>query len=63
MKTPRRIGSLLVTVSIAVGGLLTVSTPAQAVFHNMKVREVDAGTAAAPDADFVELRCGRPVRT
>jgi hypothetical protein len=35
---------------------LTVSSPAQADFHQMKIREVDAGTAADANAEFVELQ-------
>jgi hypothetical protein len=55
----RRLATLLVT-SLAVGGLLTISSPAQAAFHEMKVREVHAGTASEPNADFVELQMWSP---
>ena len=43
-------------VILLVGGLLAASSPARAVFHLMKVREVHAGSATEASADFVELQ-------
>jgi hypothetical protein len=44
--TKRRGLTGFLAMSLAVSGLLALSSPAQAAFHEMKVREVDAGTAA-----------------
>ena len=43
-------------VVVACGSLVATSTTAHALFHLMKIREVFAGTSAAPAAQFVELQ-------
>jgi hypothetical protein len=48
--------SALVIVSLVVAGLAAAAPRASAVFHFMKVREVDAGTVTNVEADFVELQ-------
>jgi hypothetical protein len=40
----------------AVAGLAVWAAPAQATFHLMKIREVYAGSAAAPSSQYVELQ-------
>jgi hypothetical protein len=46
----------IAVASLAAGALVATSLPARGVFHEMKVVEVLAGTAADPSADFVELQ-------
>ena len=52
--------SALVIVSLVAGGLAMAAPSAEAVFHFMKVREVDAGTTLAVEADFVEIQMYQP---
>ena len=50
---PRRFAALAAT-SLAVG--LAAAPAAQATFHLMQIREVYPGSAAAPEAEYVELQ-------
>jgi hypothetical protein len=60
MTLRRTLIRLLVATSLLSAGLVLISSPAAADFHLMKVDEVFAGTAAQPNADFVELRMDAP---
>jgi len=51
-----RARSAIVVISLVGLGLVAASTPANAAFHFMKVREVHAGTLLEANADFVELQ-------
>jgi hypothetical protein len=53
MSTPRRKGLLVITACVACGLLVA---PAQASFHEIKIREVFPGTAANPDSAYVMLQ-------
>ena len=48
--------SFLLTLAAAVACLLTAVPAAQATFHLVQVREVYPGSAANPDAEYVELQ-------
>ena len=48
--------SALLVISLVGIGLIGAASPAEAVFHLMKVREVHAGSATEANADFVELQ-------
>lgn len=52
-KTPK---ALWLTLACAVAAMLVNAAPAAATFHLMQIREVYAGSAAAPEADYVELQ-------
>lgn len=51
----RRAKAILVA-SVVVSGLAAATQPAHASFHEMKIREVFAGSGAQPSAHFVELQ-------
>ena len=51
-----RARSALAVICLVGLGLVATSTPAQGLFHLMKVREVHVGTDAEANADFVELQ-------
>ena len=51
-----RARSALLVVSLVAGGLAMTAAPAQGAFHLMKVREVYAGDALNPSAEFIELQ-------
>lgn len=46
----------VVITSLVAGGLAAGSQPAHASYHEMKIREVFAGSSAQPNAHFVELQ-------
>jgi hypothetical protein len=52
----RRTIRMVAVASLAAGALVATSLPARGAFHEMKVVEVFAGSAADPSADFVELQ-------
>jgi hypothetical protein len=52
----RRAARALVITSLIGGGLVAGSQPALADYHLMKIREVFAGSATHPNAQFVELQ-------
>jgi hypothetical protein len=52
-RLPLRIACLVV---VACGSLVATAGTAHALFHLMKIREVFAGTSAAPAAQFIELQ-------
>ncbi len=52
----------LIVAVLALGGLGAFAGPAQATFHLMKVSEVMPGTAAAPNAEYVELQMYAPLQ-
>jgi hypothetical protein len=56
MRRGPRARAILVAIGMTGAILVTSAPPAQAVFHLMKVREVFAGTAEQPAAQFVELQ-------
>lgn len=56
MKIRDRSVRTAVTASLIAGGLATGIQPAHATYHLMMIREVFAGSAAQPNAHFVELQ-------
>lgn len=52
-KTPK---ALWLTLACAVAAMLVNAAPAAATFHLMQIREIYAGSIAAPEADYVELQ-------
>ncbi len=56
MRIRGRAARALLIASLIGGGLAAGSQPALADFHLMKIREVFAGSAAHPNAHFVELQ-------
>jgi hypothetical protein len=56
MRLHRTLARLLIATSLLAAGLVASASTAAADFHIMKVDEVFAGSAAQPNADFVELR-------
>lgn len=56
----RSTARIAVVLSLLLGALLTDWPPAGAAFHQMKVREVYAGSVSVPAADFVELQMWAP---
>jgi hypothetical protein len=56
MRIRNRTARAVATVSLVVGGLAVGVQPAHATFHLMMVKEVYAGSAAQPNAHFVELQ-------
>ena len=56
MSIQRRKARALLVTSLVVSGLAAASQPAHASFHLMMIREVFAGSAAQPNAHFVELQ-------
>lgn len=56
MSIQRRRAKTSLVVSLVVSGLAASSQPAHASFHLMLIREVFAGSAAQPNAHFVELQ-------
>jgi hypothetical protein len=52
----RAFARVLLIASLAAGGLVASSPPAQASFHLMMIREVSAGSDTGPTGDFVELQ-------
>lgn len=47
---------LLPALAVALAALALAAAPAEATFHLMKIREVYPGSAAGPDAEYVELQ-------
>lgn len=41
---------------LVLAATLTPESPASASFHNMKIREIFAGTSSDANADYVELQ-------
>ncbi|MGH2675650.1 MAG: hypothetical protein ACRDKA_09390 [Actinomycetota bacterium] len=60
MTLPRTFTRLLLVASLAAGGLVASSPPAQASFHLMMIREVSAGSDSGTTSDFVELQMYEP---
>lgn len=56
MSIQRRKARALLVTSLVVSGLAAASQPAYASYHLMMIREVFAGSAAQPNAHFVELQ-------
>src|SRR5688572_10968402 len=56
MSIQRRGARAFLVASLVVSGLALSSQPAHASFHLMMIREVFAGSAAQPNAHFVELQ-------
>lgn len=52
-KTPK---ALWLTLACALAAMLLNAAPAAATFHLMQIREVYAGSAIAPESDYVELQ-------
>jgi hypothetical protein len=56
MRIRSRRSKAVATISLVVAGLAVGAPPAHASFHLMMIREVFAGSAAQPNAHFVELQ-------
>ena len=56
MTLRRTLVRMALVASLAAGGLVASSPPAQASFHLMMIREVSAGSDTGPTGDFVELQ-------
>lgn len=54
--TGTRLGRALIVVVLAGSSLVSVATPAQALFHLMLLTEVMAGTSTSPNAQFIEMQ-------
>jgi hypothetical protein len=52
----RRAARLLAVAAISAGVLAAVAAPASATFHLISIREAYPGSAASPDAEYVELQ-------